>query len=452
MLVLTALVYPAVLALLCAGAGLLVDRASGRLLAGPLILPVGAAALIAVSQLTTYIVFLAPATPVVLVLFAAGGFALAWWQAVRQGSRAGAILRSALRAPLGWPGGVSVLVYLIALAPVLAAGRPTFSSFMALSDSAVHLIGADYLIHHGQSYAHLDLRNSYGQFINDYYNTSYPSGADTLFGGSALALGLPLIWAFQPFVAFMLASAAGPAWLLVRRVGLGGAWAALATLSMTLPALVYAYELLGSVKEIAVLGAILALGVLAVDSGRWLRGPSTAGIPFALLAAAGVSALGVGFGVWVLAAAVVVLGVLAVQARELAGPRHAARRSRMARGLLWLLGIGAVVGLVSALADVERCLGLGAGDADHLGDEQPGEPAGAAARRAGARRVAARQLQARAGRWRAHADLRADRAHAGGVRAGRRAADRDRPVGADRLAGAGARRVAGCQRAARRRG
>ncbi len=348
MLVLTALVYPAVLALLCAGAGLLVDRASGRLLAGPLILPVGAAALIAVSQLTTYIVFLAPATPVVLVLFAAGGFALAWWQAVRQGSRAGAILRSALRAPLGWPGGVSVLVYLIALAPVLAAGRPTFSSFMALSDSAVHLIGADYLIHHGQSYAHLDLRNSYGQFINDYYNTSYPSGADTLFGGSALALGLPLIWAFQPFVAFMLASAAGPAWLLVRRVGLGGAWAALATLSMTLPALVYAYELLGSVKEIAVLGAILALGVLAVDSGRWLRGPSTAGIPFALLAAAGVSALGVGFGVWVLAAAVVVLGVLAVQARELAGPRHAARRSRMARGLLWLLGIGAVVGLVSA--------------------------------------------------------------------------------------------------------
>ena len=80
---------------------------------------------------------------------------------------------------------------------------------MALSDSAVHMIGADFLIHHGQDYAHLDLRNSYGQFINNYYDTSYPSGADTLFGGSALLLGLPLIWAFQPFNAFMLAHRRG---------------------------------------------------------------------------------------------------------------------------------------------------------------------------------------------------------------------------------------------------
>ena len=99
---------------------------------------------------------------------------------------------------------------------------------MALSDSAVHMIGADYLIHHGQDYAHLDLHNSYGQFINNYYGTSYPSGADTLFGGSALLLGLPLIWAFQPFNAFdarargrprlaarasaRAAAAAGPRW------------------------------------------------------------------------------------------------------------------------------------------------------------------------------------------------------------------------------------------------
>ena len=63
------------------------------------------------------------------------------------------------------------------------SGRPTFSSYMVLADSAVHMIGADYLIRHGQHFAHLDLRNSYGQFINAYYNTDYPSGADTLFGG-----------------------------------------------------------------------------------------------------------------------------------------------------------------------------------------------------------------------------------------------------------------------------
>src|SRR5262249_32052655 len=138
------------------------------------------------------------------------------------------------------------------------------SSFMALSDSAVHMLGADYLIHHGQSYGHLDLANSYGGFVRGYYGASYPSGADTLFGGSALLVGLPLIWAFQPFNAFMLASACGPAQVLARRLGLAEGWAALAALTAVLPALVYAYDLLGSVKEITALPMLLASGCLAV--------------------------------------------------------------------------------------------------------------------------------------------------------------------------------------------
>ena len=52
MFVLTALVYPAVLAFLCVGAGLLVDRLSGGFLPASLLVTVGAAALIALSQLT----------------------------------------------------------------------------------------------------------------------------------------------------------------------------------------------------------------------------------------------------------------------------------------------------------------------------------------------------------------------------------------------------------------
>jgi hypothetical protein len=232
-----------------------------------------------------------------------------------------------------------VLVYILALAPVLFAGRPTFSSYMVLTDSAVHMIGADFLMRHGQDYAHLDLRNSYGQFINAYYNTSYPSGSDTLFGGSAFLLRLPLIWAFQPFNAFMLATAAGPAWLLVRRIGLDGGWAALAALSATVPALVYGYELVGSMKEITALPMILTLGVLVVLHARWLRGTPTGAIPFALVAAAGVSALGVGFGVWVLAAVATLAGVAISDG--LAG-RQSARR------VLLLVALGAIIALVFA--------------------------------------------------------------------------------------------------------
>jgi hypothetical protein len=338
MFVLTTLVYPVVLAALCIGAGLLVDRCSGGWLPGLLLPSVGAAALIGLSQLTTYVAPIARATPYAMAAAALAGFALAWPRA--------RVLAGRLRES-PWQPVAPVLAYLLALAPVLLAGRPSFSSYLTLSDSAVHMTGADYLLHHGQSYAHLDLRNSYGQYINDYYNTSYPSGSDTLFGGSAFLLGLPLIWAFQPFNAFMLALAAGPAWLLVRRIGLNGPWAALAALTATVPALVYGYVLIGSIKEITSLGMILTLGSLVVMYPRWLRGRARGAIPFALTAAAGVSALGAGFGAWVLAAAAILAAVMAADAA--AGLRRGAADLHAAWGSLRLIGVGVMVALVAAL-------------------------------------------------------------------------------------------------------
>ena len=219
------------------------------------------------------------------------------------------------RRRFGWQLAVPVIAYVAALAPVLFAGRPSFSSYGVLTDSAFHMLGADFLIRHGQDYSHLDLRNSPGQYLNDYYNTYYPSGADTLFGGSALLARVPLIWAFQPFNAFMLALCTGPAWVLVRRLGLDGWLAALATLTITLPALVYGYELIASVKEISSLSLILALGALVVLHPRWLRGPPRGAIPFALVVAAGVSVLGVAFGAWALAAVVVLVAIAAPRDR-----------------------------------------------------------------------------------------------------------------------------------------
>jgi hypothetical protein len=301
MFLLTTIVYPCVFALVCFGTGLAVDRASGRFLPAVMLPAVGAAALIGVSQLTTYVPFTAPATPYVFAVLGAAGIALEW----RRVTSAARRLRSR-----GWQLSLPVIVYLLAIAPVLASGHTSFSAYQVLTDSAFHMMGADFLIRHGQDYAHLDLRNSYGLYINGYYATGYPSGADTLFGASAFLLGLPLIWTFQPFNAFMLASAVGPAWVLTRRIGLTGAWAALAAASISVPALVYAYELIGSIKEITALPMIMTLGALVVLRDRWLRGPPRRAAPFALAAAAGVSALGVGFGVWVLASAAVLAVVL----------------------------------------------------------------------------------------------------------------------------------------------
>jgi hypothetical protein len=327
----TALLYPCALAALCLSAGLLVDRLSGRFLPAHLLASVGAAALIALSQLTTFIPAIATATPYAIAVLALAGLILAR-------RRAQALALRALGRPLLLAG--PVLAYLLALAPVLLAGRTTFSSFMALSDSAVHMMGADYLIEHGQSYSHLDLSNSYGRFIDLYYNSSYPSGADTLFGGSAALLGLPLIWAFQPFNAFMLATAYGPALLLARRLRLAGGWAEAAALTSVLPALVYGYELLGSVKEVTALPMLLCSGCLVALHPRWMRRQPGGGLPLALVLAAGISALGVAFGVWALAAVAVLALALAneIRARRLAPP-HA----------LALVAIAVTCGVIAAL-------------------------------------------------------------------------------------------------------
>jgi hypothetical protein len=331
MFVLTALVYPGALAALCTGAGLLVDRCSGRFLPAPLVPTVGAAALIAVSQLTTYFAALAPGTPYVMAAAALAGFAL---------ERARVLALARRWRTVSWQLCVPVLAYVIVLAPVLFAGRPTLSSYMALADSAFHITGADFLMRHGQEYVHLDLRNSYGLIIDGYYNSnSYPSGADTLLGGTAFLLGLPVIWAFQPFNGFILALASGPAWLLARRMGLRGIWAALAALTATVPALVYGYELIGSIKELVALAMTLTLGGLVAVHRRWLRGPPQRGIPFALVLAAGASALGAGFGAWGLAAAAILLAVVIGQARS---------QRRRAREAVSLALAGGVVLLLAA--------------------------------------------------------------------------------------------------------
>lgn len=333
------LAYPAALAVLCVGAALALEGACGVRLAGGLLPCVGAAALIALSQLLTWIAPLAPATPWAMAVLALAGLLLG-----RERLRAVAV---GVRER---PGGalMPMLAYAVAIAPVLLAGRPSFSAFMALSDSAVHLIGADWLLSHGQDYAHLDAATSYGWFIHSYYGTSYPSGADTLFGGSALLLGLPLIWAFQPFNAFMLACAYGPARALARAAGVPGGWASAGALAAVAGALVYAYALIGSVKEMTALPMLLGSGALLVGHRAWMARGARGVLPLALLLAAGVSALGAAFGVWVIATSLIVLALVigAVRDRALSG-----------RAALALCAAGIGAGAIAALPTLTEVQG-----------------------------------------------------------------------------------------------
>ena len=105
--------YPVVLAALCAGLGLLVDVLSGRRLSGTLILPVGLAAIVVAGQFTTLDDATAELTvPVVVVLAVLGaGFSLPW--------------RFGRPDPL--PIAVAVAVFAVFGAPVIFSGsiRPS---------------------------------------------------------------------------------------------------------------------------------------------------------------------------------------------------------------------------------------------------------------------------------------------------------------------------------------
>lgn len=330
MFILTVLIYPGVLALLCVGAGLLVDWIGGGRLPGPLLLVAGLAATIAISQIAVWIAPIAPATPWLLLAAAAAGLVL--------GRGRAAELAHALRTRRQARAQValSVLAYLIAIAPVLLAGRPSLSSYMTLTDSATHILGAGYLLAHGYSFGHLDMRNSVGLVVRSYYDTAYPSGADTLFGGSALLLRLPLMWTFQPFNAFLLATAVGPAWLMAAGVGLRRWWAAIAALTATVPALVYGYELIASVKEVATVSLLLSLGALVLTRERWLTDRARSAIPYCVILAADVSAIGVGFGPWALLSTLVLLAAIAFD-RSAGGAR--ARRALPGQALLGAVAI-----------------------------------------------------------------------------------------------------------------
>ena len=117
MFIVTALLYPCALAVLCVGAGLLVDRLGGRFLPGCLLASVGASALIALSQLSTYLAPLAPATPYAMLALALAGLLLSR-------RRLGELARGIRARPMA--AAMPVLVYALALAPSCWPGaRPS---------------------------------------------------------------------------------------------------------------------------------------------------------------------------------------------------------------------------------------------------------------------------------------------------------------------------------------
>lgn len=288
--------YPVVLAALCAGLGLLVDVLSGRRLSGALILPVGLAAIVVAGQFTTLGDATAELTvPVVVVLAVLGaGFSLPW--------------RFGRPDPL--PIAVAVAVFAVFGAPVIFSGSPTFAGYIKLDDTSTWLALTDRIMEHGRSLAGLE-PSTYQATLNANLPSGYPIGVFLPFGTAQKLVGGDLAWVFQPYLSFLAAMLSLCLWQIVggvlRRPGLR----ALAVFVAVQPALLFGYALWGGVKELAAavfvaLAAALAPAVVRVGV---LRREAAV---LALAAGALVGVLSLGGLVW-LGPMLLVLAVLAVR-------------------------------------------------------------------------------------------------------------------------------------------
>jgi hypothetical protein len=293
--ILATVVFPALLVVLGLGAGLLVERASGWAIPGALLVPIGLGGLIGVGQLLTWPSALAPVAEPALWVLGVAGLIVGWPR-----------LRAARPDPwVLWP---AVGAYVVLCAPILFAGRVTFGGYLLDTTAGIQLAGAELLLEHGRHFSGVPASSLRGA-LDGFFGSQYPSGGHVLLGSVGKPLPVSLLWLYGPYLALMTAMSAPSLAFLLRRSGAPDWLAGVGAFAAAMPALVYAYALQGSIKELTALPLLLALGALLVLSREiWAAGPRGA-IPFGVLAAGGIGAIGLAFSAWL---GLIVLAALAV--------------------------------------------------------------------------------------------------------------------------------------------
>jgi hypothetical protein len=307
--------FPLLLAVLALGAGLLAERIVGIRLPFVLLAPLGFGVLIVVSQFTTWppSTTLAPLTPWILLVLALLGFVLAW--------RNGLAERWKGRGSGWWLAPSAALgAYLTVSAPIIAAGRLTFPGYLLDTTGSIQIMGAERLLHHGREFT--SGFPGYGATLVAYFGNGYPSGGHTVLGSVGWLSGQNLLWLYAPFQAAELAFAALVLAFLARSAGLSRPAAAITGWLAAIPALVYSYALMGSIKEITALPMLLLMGACVVLAPRLARAGVRGALPFAIAGAAALGAIGIAASPWV---GLFLLAVLVFAAPVVVLRRHRAR-------------------------------------------------------------------------------------------------------------------------------
>ncbi len=319
------LLFPAVLLAVLVGCGLLVRGLVDRPVPGALVPGMGFAVVTCVGMLTTAFAETAELTTPVVVALAVAGYIGAWpidwrgWRATLPAAAAG------------------VGVFLVYGAPVILSGDATFAGYIKLDDSATWLALTDRVMEHGRSLEGL-APSTYEATLAFNLGGSYPVGPFLALGVGSELVATDTAWTIQPYMS-LLAGILAATMVELARPLVNSAWLrAAAAFVAAQSAVLVGYVLWGGIKEIE--GALLitvaaALAPLALERGSGLSSV----VPLALASAALLGVLSFGGAVWFLLVLLVPLVVLWVRAQ------------RSTRGaVMVLLAIAAVILLPLAAA------------------------------------------------------------------------------------------------------
>jgi hypothetical protein len=284
--------FPLALGGVALGCALVLERAAGRRVPGPLLLPLGLAAMTVVASFTTWSARTAAFTVPVLMGLAVLGLGLGL-----RGSRD-------VRRVDPYAAACALVAFLAVGAPVLASGEPTFAGYVKLDDTATFLALTDHVLEHGRD-LHGLAPSSYEATLAVNLAQGYPTGALLPLGVGARVVDTDPAWVFDPYLAFLAAMLASSLYVLTRPLLPSRPWRFVVATLASQSALLYGFALWGGVKE---LYAAAALALVAATFSL-VRGAAVSGLPCGVAAAAMILALSPGALVWLLPPLVALLAL-----------------------------------------------------------------------------------------------------------------------------------------------
>lgn len=321
-LILAWVLFPLIMVALGAGWGFLVDRAAGGRVEGPLLIPVGLAAVLVVAGTLNAFALTAPAAVAITTIGAVAGLPWAW---------------AGRRRLWGWPLLAALGVLLAYGAPVLLSGQATFAGFVRLDDTATWFNIIDHLPSGPPHSSSTELPSTYALEYSS-LGPQYPRGAFAIPEVARALSGVDIAWVFQAYLACCAAAIALCIYALVEPLVASPRIRALIAFFAAQSALLYGYSLWGGVKELTA-GFLLAL-MAALAAGLLRRRPTRPLelLPLAVAAGALIQTLTVGAGAWV----VLLFGLLAASWIFIASRSPSERRGSLI-SLAWLGGLTAAV-------------------------------------------------------------------------------------------------------------